>query len=997
MKRAWPWVGILLVVAAFALRVYRLDLQDIWWDEARNIDVAGRALMQIATARELDIHPPVYFYLLHGWLAAAGPNSDQLPGQGAFAARFMSLWFGVLLVPLMAVLGRRLGGRWTGLGAALGAAFLPFLLGEAQETRMYTVTLVWLVCAGLQIANCKLQIAGNFGQTGGLRRWLLFAVFSALALLTHYAAVFALVALWGWALAWAFFSPAHERWKRLGGVLLAGLLTAVLCLPGLPVALRQIPSYRNPNLVVPPIGAYLAELARVYGLGEHLDVAAAQPWVWALAGWLVIGWVLALRGHGDAGTRGHGDAPARTVNEPSTINHQLFVLRPSSSVLCPFLFALAWAILPILIYYLIIRDRATFATRYISFALPGWLLLGGLALRGWAWLGRWGGALAAVALIVILAPGLRGDLFDPRFFREDTRGLVTWLKQNTDPSRDLILVDQRYPFSFYYERWSSEPDGSPPVEPGDRAPAQYLFVDINTVAERLTDLAQGRGRVHWIRWFESDTDPRGAVPFLLEKFGALVDERGFRGFSVSSYEIAPDTRFELAPALTNVAADFGDQVRLTGAAFGAAGATRRPEAATDEGVWAVLKWVQLSGAEQPLKATVVLEDSDGVVVGRDDRPILNDRHLAPQEWDKSDRPLGVALIKPDPATPPGTYTLKLAVYDPATLAQLPAAGEGAAGSFVTLGQVQLGPATVPTAPEQLPIAAQIESTWEGIHLLGRGELPAEVSPGDRLIFDLYWQVPPAGSAQAGVGLPDLKTRLTLTPLDVEVPAGVVLSNDAPPVSGYPTAQWRAGEVLRGRQTWQLDPRLPAGSYRLTLQMLGPGDAASPVTELGALTVVGRPHVFDPPAQMAVAAGSRFGDFARLLGFDSDPAPTVAADGSAMIATSPASTLALTLYWQAEGASDVPYAVSVQLLDENGVLRAQHDQQPGGGALPTTSWVAGEVLADTCQITLPADLASGQYSLIVRMYDPQTGARLPVTAPDDTPAGDALRLLIVPLQ
>ena len=96
-------------------------------------------------------------------------------------------------------------------------------------------------------------------------------MFSALALLTHYAAVFALVVLWGWAATWALLGPARARWKRLGTVLLAGLLTALLCLPGLPVALRQIPSYRNPNLVVPPVGAYLAELARVYGLGEHLD------------------------------------------------------------------------------------------------------------------------------------------------------------------------------------------------------------------------------------------------------------------------------------------------------------------------------------------------------------------------------------------------------------------------------------------------------------------------------------------------------------------------------------------------------------------------------------------------------------------------------------------------------------------------------------------------------------------------------------------------------
>ena len=519
MKHRWNWLLLLVILAAFGLRVYRLDLQDIWWDEARNIDVAGRALAQIATAPELDIHPPVYFYLLHGWLAAAGPKGAQLPGEGAFAARFMSLWFGVLLVPLMAALGRRLGGRWTGLGAALGAAFLPFLLGEAHETRMYTVTLAWLACAGLAVLR-----AGERDQGLGIRDqeshgdalrsrvrrrgaisssvdWLLFAVFSALALLTHYAAVFALVVLWGWAMMWALLSPASARWTRLRTVLLSGLLTALLCLPGLPVALRQIPSYRNPNLVVPPVGGYLAELARVYGLGEHLDAAVAQPWVWALAGWLVIGWVLGLvmGRRGDAGTRGSGERLSYTRTTHHAIRNTLF--------------ALAWALLPLLIYYLVIRDRATFATRYISFALPGWLLLGGLALRGWAKLGRWAGALAAVALIVILAPGLRGDLSDPRFFREDTRGLVTWLKQNTDPRRDLILVDQRYPFGFYYERWNNAPEGSPPAEPQDMAPAQYLFVDINTVAERLTDLAKGRGRVVWVRWFESDTDPRARCLF----------------------------------------------------------------------------------------------------------------------------------------------------------------------------------------------------------------------------------------------------------------------------------------------------------------------------------------------------------------------------------------------------------------------------------------------------------------------------------------------------
>ena len=86
--------------------------------------------------------------------------------------------------------------------------------------------------------------------------------------------------LWGWAGLWALAGGRAGLGRRLQAVLLAGGATALFCLPWLPVALRQIPSYRNPNLVVPSVGVYLAELARVYGLGEHIDAAPARPWAW---------------------------------------------------------------------------------------------------------------------------------------------------------------------------------------------------------------------------------------------------------------------------------------------------------------------------------------------------------------------------------------------------------------------------------------------------------------------------------------------------------------------------------------------------------------------------------------------------------------------------------------------------------------------------------------------------------------------------------------------
>jgi len=67
----WGWLGLILL--AWGLRLWRLDVQDIWWDEARNIDVASRPVQAILQAPELDIHPPGYFLLLHGWLQCTSP------------------------------------------------------------------------------------------------------------------------------------------------------------------------------------------------------------------------------------------------------------------------------------------------------------------------------------------------------------------------------------------------------------------------------------------------------------------------------------------------------------------------------------------------------------------------------------------------------------------------------------------------------------------------------------------------------------------------------------------------------------------------------------------------------------------------------------------------------------------------------------------------------------------------------------------------------------
>ena len=66
---------------------------------------------------------------------------------------------------------------------------------------------------------------------------------------------------------------------------------------------------------------------------------------------------------------------------------------------------------------------------------------------------------------------------------------------------------------------------------------------------------------------------------------------------------------------------------------------------------------------------------------------------------------------------------------------------------------------------------------------------------------------------------------------------------------------------------------------------------------------------------------------------------------------------------------------------DGRIIVQRDSQPLGGQRPTTSWLPGEFLRDPYALPLPVDLPPPPYRLIVGLYDPASGVRLPVGETD----------------
>jgi hypothetical protein len=93
------------------------------------------------------------------------------------------------------------------------------------------------------------------------------------------------------------------------------------------------------------------------------------------------------------------------------------------------------------------------------------------------------------------------------------------------------------------------------------------------------------------------------------------------------------------------------------------------------------------------------------------------------------------------------------------------------------------------------------------------------------------------------------------------------------------------------------------------------------------------------------------------------------------------TLPLHLYWKTSRTLDADYTVFVHVHGSDGQLLAQCDSPPLGGARPTTTWQAGEVIRDACEVTLPPDAQPGEYRVYVGMYTWPDLERLPVHVAD----------------
>ena len=140
LSRLW-WVPILAL--ALALRFYHLTSAAIWGDEGSSLLLSEYALADLWFHAAHDVHPPLYFLLLRGWIEVFGDSIGSI--------RSLSAIPGVAVVGLGIWLTRQLSTRRAAVLAGILLALLPTAVRYSQEVRMYSLLGVWLLGATLAL------------------------------------------------------------------------------------------------------------------------------------------------------------------------------------------------------------------------------------------------------------------------------------------------------------------------------------------------------------------------------------------------------------------------------------------------------------------------------------------------------------------------------------------------------------------------------------------------------------------------------------------------------------------------------------------------------------------------------------------------------------------------------------------------------------------------------------------------------------------------------
>ncbi len=919
-RKVWRLLLLLTILLAAGLRLYQVDHSGFWLDEGLTPLRSGYSLAEILSNRitiqdgvTKDTHPPLHYILVH--------YSRRLFGESDLAYRMPSVFAGILLVPLLFQLARRMEGTKTALLVALLTAINPLQIWYAQEARMYTL-LVLFAAAG----TYTLWRALTEGELG---RWLgTYLVFAVLACYTHYTAIFLIAAqglFWIWLL-----------WKRGRRRLLVGvaILVGLIMVPLVPYTIPRIFSGAEAGyFCVSPL-IMLQDTIHGFGLGRTMNFRESGVRLLDIGAGLVLLAGLTVRGR-----------KARRLATPFLLTYLVATVLGLmiGSLIKPmymgvrhimvgspaFLLSLARGLV------LPVRDRPGIVQRASSVALR----LVGLGL-------------------VLVGPciSLENLYRDPEYAKDNVRALVEYIDRHAG-GNDLVLYNDAILMTLQWH-YQQRPDLKATALP------TYPHTAGAETISQLESLFGQYDRIWFIGGLPADGRDSGElVKGWLSEHLTVIDTFSAHGHNlevrVTGYSTSARTVKDLPAGARALELVLDGLPALRGIVLGF------EEPAALPTLWLDLFW---SGGEAPANRQLrfALRGPDQAIWVDNSRPFLDDEHIrwTDQGLVRSSYPLPVA-----PGTPPGEYDLLIQSWDKGSQVN--------SDEWHYLTRIQVSDSgSWPLDPRSMMVCddnpglcggARTLHFSNGMSLLGINSGGVEVRPGHPIPLTLYW------TADA---VPDDDVEYSIEVLGAQ---GKVLRTEV----GRPGAEWLIGDgwplgtPVREETGIFFPANAEPGQYRLRWRLSSGGAVArvrpawrpwqSKSVTWGEINLEAWPLETDLPA-VGTISGAQVGLSIELYGFDLESGPL-----------EPGGTLGLTLVWRAIQVPDQDIFVFVHLVrSSDGTIVSQADRVPVDWLRPTKGWRPGEVLEDKYLLPVPEELAPGTYALYVGMFDPDSWQRPPIT-------------------
>lgn len=802
---------VIILLLAILLRFYRIDAQSLWADEGSSVVLASRPFTTIVQSAARDIHPPLYYFSLRIWVG--------LLGKSEIALRSLSALYGLALVALTFILGRKLFGPGVGLLSAFLAAISPFQIYYSQETRMYILAAMlgalsffffvrWLEVETRRVGQAASDIDPP-PRMVAIQQWMLniwdsryfvaagYLLTTLFALYTHY---FAFTIPLAQNVIYPLWLAFAERWRRPRLILkwvALQLVIVALYLPWLGLSWGQLQSW--PAISEPFSLSYLwGEVFRIFSLGLSVEPRTSFV-VWGFLAIFLLGLV-----------------PWPGQDQRSGLCFELVV-------------SLAYFAVPVLTMYFLSLARPLYNPKLILLATPGFhLILARGVLAPAQGLSRLLAMnlrheLAAIwpvtALLFVIATNaqsLNNYYFDPHYARDDYRGIAAFITASADED-DAILINapgQIEIFSYYYK-------GSLSIYP---LPQQRPLDEQQTLAE-LEGLVARHDRIFGIFWATDESDPHRFIETWLDEHTYKAQDRWYGNVRLVLYGVPMQVgALELK---RQVQARLGEEIMLLGYDLPST------EVRAGDILQLTLVWRALTSPEQRYVVfTHLLDDHDQIVGQRDAEPGGGAKLTSTwQEGEIIADNYGLLVL---PGTPPGEYDLEVGMYSLATGERLSIRrGDQMVGDRLLLDTVLVQRPEQPPSVEALGIQHQRPVQYGPLRLLGYDlyklgfahKADEPLYPGDILHVVLYWQRTEESTAHPGL-------TLKLTDGRGQVRAS---SQGQPGGEGYPFTTWQTGEIVRDQYNLFLPLDLSPGAYNVVLEMAA--DASTwPAVTLQTITV-----------------------------------------------------------------------------------------------------------------------------------------------------------------